>query len=304
MKKSIRFLSVFMIVAILMCVQLLPVSAARSPLRFGDANADYSVDITDATHIQRYLAKYFELSDFGHFAADVDGDGEVNIFDATTIQMKLAELIDEFPAGDYCFIDVYAEALVANYSSGKAMAGVPVTFEAIASGGPGELKYKFYIDGETVQQGNDNILVHTFTQPGTYNVEFYVTNAVGIDGICSLDYTVVEPYDTTGMVSIQSIYHKGFYGNPTFEVIASDEGDHPCEYKFELYKITLYIVGDKKSETLTLVEKQDYSSANSFSVSAHLESYDEYVLKAYVKDNSGYEVSENYTFTYELPPPA
>lgn len=306
MKKSIRLLSVFMIVAILMCVQLLPASAVRSPLRYGDANADYSVDITDATHIQRHLAQYFELGDFERFAADVDGDSRVSIFDATTIQRKLASLIDEFPAGDYCFIDVYAQALVADYGSGKAMVGVPVTFEAIASGGPGELKYAFFIDGETVQASSANsTLEYTFTQPGTYNVEFYVTNAVGIDGICSIEYEVVEPYDTTGMVSIQSIYHKGFYTyNPEFKVIASDEGDHPFEYKFELYMIGYATDGVSVFETLNLVEVQDYSPSNSFTVSTHLESNADYLLIATVKDNSGYEVSEDFTFTYELPPPA
>lgn len=306
MKKSIRFLSVIMIIAILLCVQLLPVSAALPPHRYGDANEDGSVDITDATHIQRYLAKYFELSSFERYSADADGDGSVSIFDATTIQMKLAELIDEFPAGDEYYIDLYAKALTYDYSSGKAMVGVPVTFEAIASGGPGELKYKFYIDDEVVQESSsDSTFVHTFNKKGIYRIGFTVTSAVGMTMPYSMDYEVVEPYDTTGMVSIQSIYHKGFYTyNPTFEVIASDEGDHPCEYKFELYMVGYATDGESVFETLNLVEVQDYSSSNSFRVSAHLENYSDYTLTAYVKDNSGYEVSENFTFTYELPPPA
>lgn len=304
MKKNIKLLSIIMIIILLVSFMILPASAVRAPLQYGDANADYNVDITDVTEIQRYLAKHIKLTDFGLFAADVDADNDISIIDATYIQRKLAQLIDEFPVGYWCFIDVYAEALTADYSSGKAMAGVPVTFEAIASGGPGELKYTFYIDGEVVKESScDNVFVHTFTDPGTYHVEYHVVNAVGIDGICGFDYTVVEPYDTTGMVSIQSIYHKGFYySSPTFEVIAS-EGEKPYEYKFELYMVGYATNGESEFETLNLVEIQDYSQSNSFSVSAYLESYD-YVLTVYVKDASGYEVSENYKFTYELPPPA
>ncbi len=306
MKKSIRFLSVIMMIAVLLCVQLLPVSAALPPHRYGDANEDGSVDITDATHIQRYLAKYFELDSFERYSADADGDGSVSIFDATTIQMKLAELIDEFPAGDEYYIDLYAKALTYDYSSGKAMVGVPVTFEAIASGGPGELQYTFYIDDELVQESSsDNTFVHTFTQKGIYRIEFTVTSAVGMTMPHSIEYEVVEPYDTTGMVSIQSIYHKGFYTyHPEFEVIASDEGEKPYEYKFELYMVGYATNGVNIFETLNLVEVQDYSPSNSFTIKSDIENSYDYQLVAYVKDNSGYEVSENFTFTYELPPPA
>lgn len=306
MKKSIRFLSIFMTIAILLCVQLLPVSAALPPHRYGDANEDGSVDITDATHIQRHLAKYFELGDFERFAADVDNDGNVSIFDATTIQMKLAHLIDEFPAGDDYYIDIYAKALTYDYSSGKAMVGVPVTFEAIASGGPGTLMYEFYIDDEVVQESSsDSTFVHTFTQKGIYRIGFTVTSAVGMTMTHSIDYEVVEPYDTTGMVSIQSIYHKGFYTyNPEFEVIASDEGDHPYEYKFELYMVGYATNGESIFETLNLVEVQDFSQSNSFTIKSNIENGCDYQLTAYVKDNSGYEVSEIYKFTYELPAPA
>lgn len=305
MKNSVKLLSIIMIIILLMSVMILPASAVRSPLRYGDANADYSVDITDATEIQRYLAKHIKLTDFGLFAADVDDDNDVSILDATEIQRKLAQLIDEFPVGYWCQIDVYAEALIADYSSGKAMAGVPVTFKAIASGGPGELKYTFYINGEVVRESStDNVFVHTFTEPGTYHVEYRVTNAVGINGVWGFDYIVVDPYDTTGMVNIQSIYHKGFYdAYPTFEAIAKD-GATPYEYKFELYMVGYATNGESEFETLNLVEIQDYSQSNSFTVSTFLENYTDYELIVYVKDANSNETSENYKFTYEVPPPA
>ena len=207
------------------------------------------------------------------------------------------------PAGDWCPIDVYAEALVADYSSGKAKVGAPVTFEAIASGEPGELTYDFFIDGKIVQQGNDNILVHTFTQPGTYHVEFYVENAVGIRVGCGYDYEVVIPYET-GWICIYSIYHRGFYdAYPTFEAIARD-GATPYEFKFDLYMVGYATDGESEFETLNLVETQDYSPSNSFTVKSRLENSHDYQLTVYAKDSKGRDTSENYRFTYELPPPA
>jgi hypothetical protein len=65
---------------------------------FGDLNLDYSLDIRDATEIQKILTSltsYKPLrSGFStKLISDVDCDGEVTISDATTIQKKLTSLI-------------------------------------------------------------------------------------------------------------------------------------------------------------------------------------------------------------------
>lgn len=57
----------------------------------GDANGDRSVDILDATFIQRKLAQLDNDSVLVTFAADTDEDGEVTVLDATRIQRELAD---------------------------------------------------------------------------------------------------------------------------------------------------------------------------------------------------------------------
>lgn len=63
----------------------------NTPPILGDADADGSVTVLDATAIQRHLAE-FENEAFSEAAADVDRDSEVTIFDASYIQRFLADL--------------------------------------------------------------------------------------------------------------------------------------------------------------------------------------------------------------------
>ena len=62
----------------------------------GDANSDKDVTITDATTVQRHVAKLTTLTGDSLKAADVSKDGEVSIVDATTIQRFVAKIITEF----------------------------------------------------------------------------------------------------------------------------------------------------------------------------------------------------------------
>ena len=55
----------------------------------GDANGDHSMDIVDATYIQRYLVSMVSKYDIVETAADVDGDGDVTILDTIRIQRVL-----------------------------------------------------------------------------------------------------------------------------------------------------------------------------------------------------------------------
>ena len=58
----------------------------------GDVNRDNTININDATMIQRYLAKYNDLDDEQLILADATGDGFVTIKDATEIQKYIALL--------------------------------------------------------------------------------------------------------------------------------------------------------------------------------------------------------------------
>lgn len=62
--------------------------------KIGDTDLDGTVTITDATLIQRHLAKLTELNETQLLCADTDADGEITILDTTMIQLYLAKLID------------------------------------------------------------------------------------------------------------------------------------------------------------------------------------------------------------------
>ena len=55
----------------------------------GDVNHSGSIDIDDATAIQRYLVKIEPMGTFDESLADVNGDGYITIIDATFIQIML-----------------------------------------------------------------------------------------------------------------------------------------------------------------------------------------------------------------------
>ena len=67
----------------------------------GDADFNGTVNIKDATAIQKATAALIELSDIGEYLADVDGNYEVNVKDATAIQKWLAGMDTDLPIGDY-----------------------------------------------------------------------------------------------------------------------------------------------------------------------------------------------------------
>lgn len=69
-------------------------------LVFGDANNNETVEITDATTVQRHVAQLDTLSDKALRNADVDADDEITVMDATYIQRYIAQIIDKFPAED------------------------------------------------------------------------------------------------------------------------------------------------------------------------------------------------------------
>lgn len=301
MKKRIKSLIAILVTVVLLSTQMISASAVITPIFRGYVDYDDECSITDATYIQRYLADLEEMTPEQFYAADVDGDKDVSVIDATYIQQKIAKIIFQFPAGDYCFRDVYAEALVADYSSGKAKVGTPVTFEAVASTMLDTLTYEFYIDGELVRESSQcNTYTHTFEEFGTYYVEFYVSNDVGITTSEGIYYTVVEPYET-GWVNLYSIYHKGFHDSYlTFEAFAYD-GAAPYEYSFALYDQTYESGADSHG---ILVEKQDYSESNSFKLTSKLQAEHYYTLYVEVKDANGHTDSDALSFQYRLPPPA
>ena len=55
----------------------------------GDTDANGTINVKDATQIQKFAAKLVELDETSEALADVDLDGKVNVKDATAIQKAI-----------------------------------------------------------------------------------------------------------------------------------------------------------------------------------------------------------------------
>ncbi|WP_407384848.1 dockerin type I repeat-containing protein [Ruminococcus sp.] len=124
MKKIISIL-----LSVLLVAALAIVSAGAASYLLGDADLNGTVDVVDATLIQRYEANMITLSDIALKAADVDRDGEATVIDAAWIQryelkMKAPQGIGVDEVYDY------------EYSlNAKLMDGVPGVYEVKATVG-------------------------------------------------------------------------------------------------------------------------------------------------------------------------
>ncbi|MBQ8001236.1 MAG: hypothetical protein IJ298_08605 [Ruminococcus sp.] len=65
----------------------------------GDADCDGTVNIKDATAIQKHIANIVVLSEDGYAVSDVDASDDINIKDATAIQKHIAGIDTGFPIG-------------------------------------------------------------------------------------------------------------------------------------------------------------------------------------------------------------
>ncbi len=66
----------------------------------GDSDGNGTVNVKDATLIQKYVADLAVLNDMQHKCADADVSGTVNIKDATVIQKHIAGLKTGYPVGE------------------------------------------------------------------------------------------------------------------------------------------------------------------------------------------------------------
>lgn len=170
--------------------------ALRAPCPIGDTDGDWDITILDATHLQRWLAGYGGMDKLNIFLGDVNGDKRTDILDAAVIRRKLVGLSEFYAAvyGSY-FIEDYS--LSADYDSGKARVGVPVTFSAMGEGvswanqedsfagglnserADLPITYEFYINNELAQERSENSeLTYTFSESGTYRISVIISNAL------------------------------------------------------------------------------------------------------------------------------
>lgn len=73
--------------------------------KYGDVDLNGTVEIIDATYIQKNIAKIIEFNYIQEIVADVNKSGKADIISASTIQKKIANIITKFPAGDEVVIN-------------------------------------------------------------------------------------------------------------------------------------------------------------------------------------------------------
>lgn len=62
----------------------------------GDVNSDYTVNVKDATEIQKFCADLVTIDESVKYLSDTDFNGNINVKDATRIQKYVASIIDSF----------------------------------------------------------------------------------------------------------------------------------------------------------------------------------------------------------------
>lgn len=93
-----RFLIISFLALFLLAGTVAAFAAEPEVRRIGDVDLNGTVNVKDATLIQKFAASIQTLSEEALKAADTDASGKVNVKDATLIQKFVAGLTEDFPA--------------------------------------------------------------------------------------------------------------------------------------------------------------------------------------------------------------
>ena len=292
MKKITKAIISLTTVSSMLLIPIFSASAAKSPLWYGDVDSNGKVDVNDVSALQNYLAGNTELTKRQFYAADVFKNGEISVNNVTAIQKDIAGIDRFFPnfeSSHYVIFDNFC----ADFDSGKAMAGVPVTFEADAHGGVAPLTYEFLINGEVVQERGDSVtLTYTFETAGDYDVEVRCYNSFDEYESENMSYTVVEAYESENPVICGIHTDKDYisYEDRSVTITANAIfGTAPYQYKFTF--------GDN-------LIVQDFSENNELFIDKFNElelEKGEYTVLVEVRDADGKTAEETFTFEVDWP---
>lgn len=297
-----KMLCLVLALAMLISASAVSFSAVVAPTHwYGEVDEIDGIQVTDATQIQLYLASQTELSKLRLILADFDGDGDVSVLDATGIQLYLAKLPSNRRMDEYIYSLPTVEGLIANYSSTKAMANVPVEFTVTTSMFWGDeraypLSYECYIsqeevgESELIYSGDNATFTYTFPQAGLYYIDIRAYSAFGDWSSDRVQFEVAEkPEEEPFVASVSSIKFMYTEGEEREFVAFAHGGNGPYEYCF--------VEGDR------IV--QDYSEKNTLTLEAcaDIDYFYDVKLTVYVRDADGNVVSDTceYTLCPNLP---
>lgn len=297
MKKITKVVcSTALIVGMLGTAQAFSVSAMIRPIITGDVDWNSKVDVNDVTLLQNALAGSAEIDKSQNYAGDVNFNGVTNVEDVTLIQLHIA--------GKYEFerkstnLEHIIRNFCADYDSGKAMTGTPVTFTATMDSGVTPFSYEFLINGEVVQQKSElNTFTYTFSESGSYDVSVRSYNAIDDCAEETLyNYTVVDAYESEDPVIVGIHTDVDYIGYDEYSLTISANaifGTAPYQYKFTLDNG--FLVQDySESADFTIEMSELKKQGKSLEIGEH-------TVLAEVKDADGKTAQETFTFEVKEP---
>lgn len=142
MKLSKRIV-ITLISIVMLLLSLITVNSAT--YRVGDVNRDNSIDVSDVTDIQFYVARASVIIDTAF--ADFNGDGFINIDDCTQVQMYIAGVTNVY--GGYIYTFDGNKATIVGYNGSDKDLNIP----SYAYG----FNHSFVSIGNNAFRGKENI---------------------------------------------------------------------------------------------------------------------------------------------------
>lgn len=260
MKRTLKVLAALLLAVVMLSAAAVTTRALPAPVFIGDVDDDNSITIMDASRIQRWLAELeeelmggnqpqgYRPQKYQEYIGDINRDGSCDILDASYIQRFIAGYLD-IKLWDLSTWAYYIEdtRLYADYNSGKARVGVPVTFHADVPYYSGTANpdnptepytYEFLINGEVVQERSENTeMTYTFTEAGSYKITAVCYNALDCSTSQSIwNYQVVEPYSLEKPVIVSTLYPDDTYCRTGYSDlhVRAEGGDGGYQYKYTI----------------------------------------------------------------------
>lgn len=296
MKKIIKAALSGALVMGMLAAQCFSTSAMIRPIMTGNVDWNSKVDVNDVTLLQNALAESAEIDKSQNYAGDVNFNGVTNVEDVTLIQLHIA--------GKYEFerkstnLEHIIRNFCADYDSGKAMTGTPVTFTATMDSGVTPFSYEFLINGEVVQQKSEsNTFTYTFSESGNYDVSVRSYNAIDDCTEETLyNYTVVDAYESEDPVIVGIHTDVDYIGYDEYSLTISANaifGTAPYQYKFTLDNG--FLVQDySESADFTIEMSELKKQGKSLEIGEH-------TVLVEVKDADGKTAQETFTFEVKEP---
>lgn len=296
MKKIIKAALSGALVMGMLAAQCFSTSAMIRPIMTGNVDWNSKVDVNDVTLLQNALAGSAEIDKSQYYAGDVNFNGVTNVEDVTLIQLHIAGKY-EFER-DSTNLEHIIRNFCADYDSGKAMAGTPVTFTATMDSGVTPFSYEFLINGEVVQQKSEsNTFTYTFSESGSYDVSVRSYNAIDDCTEETLyNYTVVDAYESEDPVIVGIHTDVDYIGYDEYSLTISANaifGTAPYQYKFTLDNG--FLVQDySESADFTIEMSELKKQGKSLEIGEH-------TVLVEVKDADGRTAQETFTFEVKEP---